>query len=268
MYGWKGRIGLLIPSRNTTLEPEFNRMAPEGVSVHAARMVLREPSPAALMQMEKEVYRAASMIMGVNPDVVVVGCTSGSFIKGLGYDQQLIRKITSLTKVKAITASTAVIEALRLLKVGKVAVATPYTEEVNEKEREFIEAHGIRVTRIKGLGYSKPLRAYPLASKPVSGIGLLDPSVAYKLAVYVDTKGAEGIFISCTNFRTVEIIQALEKNAGKPVVTSNQATMAFSLRAMGVNEPVTGFGSLLEGASLSIHEADARSGRRGGDGRL
>ncbi|MFH1757927.1 MAG: maleate cis-trans isomerase [Pseudomonadota bacterium] len=248
MYGWKGRIGLLIPSRNTTLEPEFNRMVPGGVSIHAARMALKEPSPAALMEMEKEVYKAASMIMAVNPGVIVVGCTSGSFIKGFGYDQKLTQKIMGQTKVKAITTSTAVIEALKLLKVTKVAVATPYTEEVNEKERKFIEAHGIRVTRIKGLGYSKPMKAYPLASQPVSGIGLLEPSVAYKLAQDVDGPEADGIFISCTNFRTVEIIEALEKNMGKPVVTSNQASMAMALRVMGIKERVIGFGSLLEGS--------------------
>ena len=248
MYGWKGRIGLLIPSRNTTLEPEFNRMAPEGVSTHAARMVLKETSPAALREMEKEIYKAASMIMAVNPGVIVVGCTSGSFIRGFGYDQKLTQKIMRQTKVKAITTSTAVIEALKLLKVTKVAVATPYTEEVNEKERGFIEAHGIRVTRIKGLGYSKAVKAYPLASQPVSGIGLLEPSVAYKLAQDVDTPAADGVFISCTNFRTVEIIEALEKNLGKPVVTSNQASMAMALRVMGIKEGVNGFGSLLEGS--------------------
>jgi maleate isomerase len=246
MYGWKGRIGLLIPSRNTTLEPEFYRMAPEGVSVHAARMALKEASPAALMAMEKEIYKAASMIMAVNPGVIVVGCTSGSFIKGLGYDQKLIKKIHGLTQAKAITTSTAVIEALKLLKVTQVAVATPYSEEVNEKEREFIEAHGIRVTRIKGLGYSKPVKAYPLASQPVSGIGLLEPAVAYKLAQDVDSKEAEGIFISCTNFRTIEIIQALEENAGKPVVTSNQASVAIALRTMGIKEKIKGYGMLLE----------------------
>jgi maleate isomerase len=178
----------------------------------------------------------------------VVGCTSGSFIKGLGYDQKLIKKIHGLTQAKAITTSTAVIEALKLLKVTKVAVATPYTEEVNEKEREFIEAHGIRVTRIKGLGYSKPVKAYPLAANPVSGIGLLEPSMAYNLAQDVDTPEADGIFISCTNFRTVEIIEALEKNMGKPVVTSNQASMAMALRVMGIKERVIGFGSLLQGS--------------------
>ncbi len=248
MYGWKGRIGLLVPSRNTTMEPEFNRLIPHGVSAHAARMVLKETSPTALMQMEREVYRAASVITAVNPDVIVVGCTSGSFIKGLGYDQEMMKKIKRLTQTPALTTSTAVIEALRLLQVKKVAVATPYTEAVNEREKEFIEAHGIQVAAIMGLGYSTPRKSYPLAAKPVSLIGLLEPSVAYKLAMEVDTKDADGLFISCTNFRTVEIIEALEKNAGKPVVTSNQATLAMALKMLGVREKIKGFGVLLEGS--------------------
>lgn len=245
MYGWKGRIGLLIPHRNTTMEPEFYGMGPEGVSIHTARMILKEPSPAALMEMEEEIYRAASVIVGVNPDVIVVGCTSGSFIKGFGYDQKLMEKIANLTEVPAITTSTAVIEALKFFKLTKVAVATPYTDEVNEKEREFVEAHGISVTQIAGLGYSKPITDYPLASKPVSGIGLLHPSTAYKLAKSVDTGDADGIFISCTNLRTIEIIEALEENTGKPVVTSNQASMAMALKVMGIKEKIPGFGALL-----------------------
>jgi len=246
MYGWKGRIGLLIPSRNTTMEPEFHRMNLDGVTVHAARMDFKEASPASLSMMEREIYRAAMRVKAVNPDVIVVGCTSGSFIKGFGYDQKLIRKIKSLTKTEAVATSTAVIGALKFLKIMKVAVATPYTDVVNEIEKKFIEAHGIRVTRIKGLGYSKPIRVYPLASRPVSGMGLLDPFVAYKLALDVDTKDADALFISCTNLRTIEIIESLEKNIGKPVVTSNQATFGLALKMMGIRERISGFGSLLE----------------------
>lgn len=246
MYGWKGRIGLLIPQRNITMEPECNQIAPEGVSIYATRLFLKETSPAALMEMEEEIYRAAPLIAGVNPDVVIVACTSGSLIKGFAYDQKLIEKITSITGCPTTTTSTAVIEALKLLKVTGVAVATPYTDEVNQREREFIEAYGIRVTQIKGLGYSKPVTEYPLTSKPLSGHGLLHPSVAYKLAKDVDTPDSDGIFISCTGFRTIEIIEALEENTGKPVVTSNQASMAMALRMMNIREKIRGFGSLLE----------------------
>jgi maleate isomerase len=244
MYGWKGRIGLLLPARNTTMEPEFYRMAPDGISIHAARVTVGDVNLAGLREMEKDVYRAASLVAQVNPDVIIVGCTSGSFAGGFGYDQKLSAEIFRLTGVKAITTSTAVIEALKLLKIRKVAVATPYIDEVNDKEKEFIEANGIAVTRIQGLGYSKAMKQYPLADKPVSLIGLLDPAVAYKLAMDVNSAEAEGIFISCTNFRTIEIIAALEKNAGKPVVSSNQAAMAIGLRSIGVREPVCGFGSL------------------------
>ncbi len=246
MYGWKGRIGLLIPHRNTTMEPEFHRMVPKGVSVHAARMLLKEPSPNALAEMEEEIYRSAQIISAIDPDVIVVGCTSGSLIKGFGYDKEIIEKITSLTNLPAITTATAVIEAFKRLNIHKVAVATPYIDEVNQKEKEFIENQGISVTKIKGLGYCKPMESYPLAPRPVSGIGLLYPSVAYKLARNVDTPDADGIFISCTNFRTIEIIEELEINSNKPVVSSNQASMAMALHKMGIKEKIRCFGSLFE----------------------
>ena len=168
MYGWKGRIGLLIPHRNTTMEPEFHRMIPKGVSVHAARMLLEEPSPNALAAMEEEIYRSAQIISAVDPNVIVVGCTSGSLIKGFGYDNQVIEKITNLTNLPAITTATAVIDAFKRLNIRKVAVATPYIEEVNQKEKEFIENQGISVTAIKGLGYCKPIESYPLGSTPTS----------------------------------------------------------------------------------------------------
>lgn len=236
MYGWKGRIGVLIPAPNTTTEPEFNRMAPEGVSIHATRMALKDATPPALMRMEKEIYKAASLMAQAKPDVLVMACTSGSFIKGVGYDRKLIEKVTRQTQVKTLTSSTAVIAALKLLGITKVAVATPYVDEVNAKEKEFIEENGIRVTCMKGLGRA-------------SGMGLLEPHVAYKLAIEVDSLEAEGVFISCTNFRTIEILEALEKNRGKPVISSNQASMALALRALGIRQEVRGFGSLF--AALS-----------------
>lgn len=248
MYGWKGRIGLLLPHRNTTIEPEFQRMCPDGVSIHAARMVLKELTPEALMEMEEEIYKAASIIEVVNPDVIVLGCTSGSFIKGFGYDKTIIEKITSITKIPAITTSTAVIDALHRLKITKVAIATPFTDEINKKESDFVEAHGIPVTKIRGLGYSQAVTNYPLASRPVSGIGLLPPAVAYRLALDVNTPEADGIFISCANFRTIEIIEPLEINTGKPVISSVQATMAMALKVMGIRERITGYGRLLSGA--------------------
>ena len=248
MHGWKGRIGLLIPHRNTTTEPEFAKMIPDGVTIHVARMILTDVTPEGLREMEDEIYKAAAVIEGVNPDLIVVCCTSGSFVGGKGYDQRLSEKITSITKVPAVTTSTSVMEAMRHFGMKKVAIATPFTDEVNRLESEFVEANGVKVTKIRGLGYAQTVTQYPLASRPTSGIGLLPPAVAYRLALDVNTPDADGIFISCANFRTLEIIDALEQNTGKPVLTSNQATLAMALKLMGIREKVPGCGSLLTGS--------------------
>ena len=246
MYGWKGRIGLLIPHRCTTMEPEFAKLVPDGVSVHAHRMVLRETSVKGIRRMQREILRSALVINAVNPNVIIMGCTTGSMVGGANYDEKVVRDISRVTGTTAITASAAVIAALKRHQVQRVAVGTPYTDELNGLLRTFLERKGFTVTKIKGLGYSESITSFPLADKPVSGIGLLSPMVAYRLACDVDSEEAEAILISCTNLRTIEIIEPLEQNLGKPVVTSNQATFALAMHTMGIKEHIKGYGSLLE----------------------
>lgn len=106
---------------------------------------------------------------------------------------------------------------------------------MNEREKEFLEANGIEVLRIKGLGIVKNTE-----------IGRQEPWVAYKLALEVYTPEADGLFISCTNFRTIEIIDKLEVELGVPVVTSNQATMWYALKTMKVKEKYDMYGTLLK----------------------
>jgi maleate isomerase len=248
MYGWKGRIGLLIPKRCTTMEPELARLVPEGVSVHAHRIDLQETTLAELGKMQKGILHASRVVGAIGADVIVLGCTTSSMLGGPAYDVKIMRAMTRVTGTPAITTATAVVRALKRLKVQKVAIGTPYTDEVNELLRQFLEVQGLKVVSLKGLGYSKSISPYPLARKPVSGTGLLEPAVAYRLGCDVDNDEAEAILLSCTNLRTIEIIGALEKNRGKPVVTSNQATLSLALEVMGIKEPVAGFGRLLDGA--------------------
>ncbi len=246
MYGWRARIGLLLPGPNTTMEPEFYKMAPEGVTTHTIRLSIKELTTEGLIEMDKEVADAARKIMDVGPNVLVFGCTSGSFAKGARHDEELVEEMEDISGRPAVSTSNAVLKALHHLKIRKVAVATPYNEEINEKERHFLEANGFRVTKIRGLGYRNRAPFYPLADLPVSTPGLHDPSVAYRLALDVFSEEADGIFISCTNFRTIEIIDILEKSVGRPVVTSNQATMIAALRKVGIRDQIKGYGSLME----------------------
>lgn len=244
MYGWRARVGLLIPSVNATMEPEFNRFLPEGISVYTARMMIDELTLKGLFKMEEEIGRAAKQVKGVGPDLIIFGCTSGSLIKGSTHNEEIIRLIEDLTGIPAITTSQAVLTCLNQLGIRKVAVATPYIDAINQKEKAFLEENEIEVLKIQGLGFSHYEACFPLSRRPVSHIALQEPYVAYKLALEVWVPEADGIFISCTNFRTFEIIEKLENTTNKPVVTSNQATLALALQKLNLWEPIPQLGRL------------------------
>ena len=93
MYGRRGRIGLMVPTGNSVMEPEFHRMAPEGVSVHANRVYLKNVTPEALEGMAEHAAASARGLASIRIGVLAFGCTSGSFIGGKGYDQKLEAKL-------------------------------------------------------------------------------------------------------------------------------------------------------------------------------
>ncbi|MCD6244010.1 MAG: aspartate/glutamate racemase family protein [Candidatus Korarchaeota archaeon] len=235
MYGWRARLGLIIPSSNTTMEEEFRKLLPKGISLHVARVRLRKVNVRELLEMERYAKEAAQLLGDAGVDLIAYGCTTGSLVGGLGYDLRLAEEIKGTSGIKAITTAGAVLDALRQLSVEKVAVATPYIDEVNEKEKEFLEANGFQVVNIKGLQIEENLE-----------IGRQPPEVAYRLAKDVDRPEAEAVFISCTNFRTIEVIAVLEADLGKPVFSSNTATLWASLKSLRIREKLLGLGSLLE----------------------
>jgi maleate isomerase len=235
MYGRRGRIGLLVPGGNSVMEPEFHRMAPDGVSTHANRVYLKDVTPESLAGMADHAAESARGLAPVRIGVFAFGCTSGSFIGGKGYDAGLIRIMEQAAGVPATTTTTAVLRALELFGVRRIALVTPYTEEVTGLEARFLEDHGFEVTRAQGGGFVE-----------VADMQECEPEVAYARAREVDDDRAEAVFISCTGFRTIEIIEKLEAELGKPVISSNQASLADCLRKLGVAEVRPGFGSLFE----------------------
>ena len=231
-YGLRLRIGLLVPSSNTTMEPDFYRMAPEEVSVHTARMRLDRVTPEGLIQMAEDAESAAALLSTADVDVIVYGCTTGSLVGGVDWEESLVRKIQGKTGIQTISTSRAVVEALHALGGGRVGVATPYTDVLNGLEIEFLEAHGLEVSSIRGLGLLSNLE-----------IGRTAGEVVEELAGDV-AEGAGVIFISCTNLPAVGLIEKLEEELGRPVVTSNQASLWAALRDSGV-KGITGYGELL-----------------------
>jgi len=156
MYGWRARVGLIVPSTNSTIEEEFHRLLPEGISVHTARMFLKwtkeEDTYKAHEKMNEHALEAGRSLATVGPNIIVYGCTGGSFFKGFEYHVVLSKHIEEIAGIKTITTSTAVLSALKLFKIHKLLVVTPYVNRLNEREKLFLEKNGFKIMKIEGLG--------------------------------------------------------------------------------------------------------------------
>ncbi|RLG84198.1 MAG: maleate cis-trans isomerase [Thermoprotei archaeon] len=235
MYGWRGRIGLIVPASNTTMEVEFYKMAPDGVSIHTTRVPLQKVNVEELESMEKHLVDAAKLLSMANVDVIVFGCTTGSLIKGIGYDREIIKKLQEETNIPSTTTTTAVIEALKALNANKIALATPYIDEVNEREERFLKDMGFEVVDLKSLNILKNI-----------DIGKQIPETVYRLVKSLNYSDADVIFISCTNFRTIEVIEKLEEDLGIPVISSNTASMWMALKLLKIGGMKKKYGKLFE----------------------
>ena len=228
------RIGLLVPSSNTTVEVEFYRALPKNVTLHTARLYLTRIVPEAILKLVEDMETQAKLLASADVDVIVLGATAPSFLKGLGYDRELIAKIESATGKKATTTTTALIEAVRHCGAKRVVLGSAYDDKVNAIAKSFLEASGLEVGAVKGLSLIDNLVVGRLASQ-----------TAYDLALEVDRPDADAIVLSCTNWQTLEAIERIEAKTGKPVISTTQATIWAALRAVGHTEPVQGFGRLL-----------------------
>ena len=241
MYGWRGRIGLINAASNTVFEPEVSAILPEGVKSYCTRIAFK-PTIAGLKEMIDHVGEAARLLSAEGIcDIIIFGCTMGSMIGGPGYDKEIISIIEGVAKVPAITITTSVLSAFEALGVKRVAIATPYTKDIGEAERRILIESGYEVTGIKN--YHEDVSPEEFTNEM---IGRLAPTIAYRLAREVDNDRAQAIFISCANLRAVEVIDLLERDTGKPVITSNQASAWLALRRIGIRDSIKGFGRILE----------------------
>lgn len=227
------RVGLIVPSVNATIEPELAWIAPPGLSFHASRVMLRETTPDGLRAMNEGAAAAADLVASVSPDVVAYACTSGTFLEGMDGLRRLVTALEARVRCPVVATSAAMIEALRALGVRRVALATPYLDTVNALERAFLEAQGFAVVSVRGLD---------LSGRAIREVA---PDRVYDLACSADDADADGVFVSCTDLRALEAVESLERALGKPVVTSNQATLWAILRALGRTPDIAGFGRLL-----------------------
>jgi maleate isomerase len=219
MDKWEKRLGLIVPSWNTVNEYEFQQIIHPGMSLHSMRIKILADDEENYTRMATQVPAAAQLLADARVQVICYGCLAGGFVKGLGHDQQIVEDIEFATGIRGVAAAAAVVDSLRALEVTRVSVASPYEPWLNVKLQEYLNAFGIEVLALKGLG-SQAHASFTPEQNAV-------------LASEVDRPGSQAIFIACSNFRTLELIEPLERKLGKPVVSSNLSSLWKMLRLLG-----------------------------------
>lgn len=236
LYGEKGVIGIINISSCVNLEPEFYAMAPNGVAMLTARVSLPQTTPEELEKLAENACGAAYELSTAKPDLIVFACTSGSFINGLGYDAKVAAILSEAAGgIPVITTAEAVVKALKALEIKKFALGTPYIDSVNNKAQSYFSANGFDVVKMAGLGLATDY-----------AIGLQTTDRIYGLACEVNCNEAEAVVLSCTNLKTAPIIEKLEKELQKPVISANQATLWLALRSIGITDKLPELGRLMK----------------------
>lgn len=245
------RIGLLLGAPNIVLEPDFYRVVPPEVTIHTERMWFpaQKGGPGEdLRNMNKDIARATRYLASMDPDLIVYGCTSGSFLEGIGHEKEIVSIIQKEIDVHAVTTTSACVEAIRQMGIQRVSVATPYGDYINERLRLFFEVAGFELINVVGEPSVKNERS-------AVSIGNQDPQVILNFALSVVQPKADGVFLPCTAWRAIEVVEELERRLGIPVVTANQATIWHALRYMDISTPIHGPGILLRSiAPISTEE--------------
>ncbi len=169
------------------------------------------------------------------PKVICFGSTSASFVGGVDYDSKIIEKIQKRSNgIPGTTVSTALVNALKALGSRRVSVVTPYVEELNLRERAFLEGKGFEVVSLNGMQL--------VTSDDICN---LTPETIHNFALKKFDTSADTLVFSCTGLHTAPIMESIERELGRPVVSSNVVTLWHMLRVSGVNDPLPKFGTLL-----------------------
>jgi maleate isomerase len=219
----QARIGLIIPSGNRLTEPQFNRYAPAGVAIHTTRLRMTGPWRKLPGELQKSLVEAAEALSDTKPDVIVFHCTANSMENGLAHEAALVETIQNASGCPSITTAQAIREAFTHFGIKKLVLISPYVKQTNEHEVHYLSEAGFTVLHELGLG---------LHSDDYSGVS---PEQWINIVKENTRPDADGYFLSCTNTRMIEAIDHLEQDLGKPVISSNQATLWACLKKLGIS---------------------------------
>jgi maleate isomerase len=231
----RARVGIIIPSVNSMVEPQFNRFGPPGLGVYVARARVAGGWRRPPAQMADEIALSAKLLSDVAPDLIVFHCTETSMTQGPQGEGRILDIVREATGIEALATSRLVLEALQVLGLKKLVVLSPYKS--NKAIIDYLQATGFAVVEDVALG-REPLE-FPT----------ITPQEWTELARKHDKPDADGIFLSCANTTQIEAVADVERALGKPVVNSNQAVLWGCVKRLQARlaplAPMPGLGSLM-----------------------
>ena len=230
----RAKIGFVLLATEQTIEDDMFTLCPPGVGLHFTRAPIPDSITVDTLRAQADdlAQAAASILPDGSLDVICYACTSGSLVIGEGRVFAELRK--GAPNAEPTSLITGVMAALRVIGARRIAVATPYLDEINRREADYMTDAGFEIVNIQGLNLEKD-----------SDMIRVRPDFIADFAARVDRPDADALFISCGALRSIDVLDALEQRLGKRVISSNQAMMWDVLRRAGVSDRIAGYGSLL-----------------------
>jgi maleate cis-trans isomerase len=215
-------IGFIIPSSNRLTEPQFHTYAPPGVGTHVTRLRMTGKFRKPWSELKPQLAEAAAALSDVKPAIIVFHCTANSMENGLAHEAAIVETIQQASGCRTITTAEAIREAFAHCAIKKLVLISPYVKETNQHEVSYLKEAGFTV--LHELGLALESHAY----------GNVTPDEWIRVVQENTRPDADGYFLSCTNTRMIEAIDDLERDLGKPVISSNQATLWACLKRFGI----------------------------------
>lgn len=241
------RIGLIVPSSNTTIETEIpemlRRVEGESFTFHSSRAVLHNVDAESLDRMVGELARCANELCDARVDAIAYACLVALMARGPGAHAEAERDLEGIVAGReadtAVTSSAgALVRAIRRMGLGRVGIVTPYMKPLTAKVVAYLEEEGIGVADSMSLEVSDN-----------AAVAELDPMRLPELAAQLDLSQADGVVISaCVQMPSLDAIEPAEQRLGLPVLSAATATVRELLDRLGIDRPVAGAGSLLAAA--------------------
>lgn len=254
-WGWRARIGQFIVGNEAVPEAEWWAMAPTGVSVHAARVTARAPwarwdAARKDVELEDDLIRGAKQFAAMRLAVVAVGHSSSSILGGKGWDEATVSRLATLIGGATVVTTNGgdTQAALRAMGVKRPFLVLPpwFGDELAAAGVRYYADHGLIPAGHLRYDPGRKWRDLPPSDLYAHGMGFeqeIEP--LYAQIRKACPAAADGVLIAGTGFRCVGIIDPLEQDLGRPVITANQASLWHCLRLAGLQVPVAGYGGLL-----------------------